>query len=607
VVKLGRVGVWLAAYVAACAAFGRVKNGSLLVAVLVIFAVVGAALKLHDVARHELATGGLSLKKRVQWSLLFLVAGAIPLALGATGVLEGGTFFGIAILYLGLGVLVEQLRDDRAFPSKWGYRFLGISSVVALIGVAIVAVSGSSAGLGVAAAGILTAPIGLSLLSEATIRRLRDGGRPQDWVLAVLGASLFLAGLLTIWGLGVGAEFVPAIGAIVFVLVAAIASRSNADIVLVIAMAAVVWVLSQRALPIPESVTAERGETVVAALGDSYMSGEGADQFYEGTNTKGVNGCRRSPTAYPALLMLEDDPNIPKDVAFLACSGAVIEGVHNQLESLERLREDEDVSVAFTLLDGGGNDALFGSVGRTCLLPGDCSELGPAWTANLQKVEASLDELYADVRTAMEGTRVFVIPYPVPIRELGCEGSPFTDKEHQFLHDFTVKLDEAVQRAATRAEFEYVETMATALAGSRVCDGPAGEVGVNFFAANSVGGTLEQSVNPVNWFHNSLHPNSRGHELMRAAFVQWLDDHPDPAPAAADLDATLAPSATGEECEGQFAEDLTACGDRWVLRSSGRLLLTKGLVGLLLPIGAWLLAVPMIRRWRMFFGAEETE
>jgi hypothetical protein len=54
------------------------------------------------------------------------------------------------------------------------------------------------------------------------------------------------------------------------------------------------------------------------------LSGEGAARFYNGTNHKDENECRRAPTAYAALIVTEGDDGdpIPDDRAVLACSGA---------------------------------------------------------------------------------------------------------------------------------------------------------------------------------------------------------------------------------------------------------------------------------------------
>jgi hypothetical protein len=61
----------------------------------------------------------------------------------------------------------------------------------------------------------------------------------------------------------------------------------------------------------------------VVAFGDSFISGEGAPEFFEGTDQRGDerNECRRAPTAYPALIADDDS------LDFLACSGAKLRDV----------------------------------------------------------------------------------------------------------------------------------------------------------------------------------------------------------------------------------------------------------------------------------------
>ena len=318
---------------------------------------------------------------------------------------------------------------------------------------------------------------------------------------------------------------------------------------------------------------------------------------------------------------MEKRPTVSDDVAFLACSGAKAPEVREQLVELEELRRDTRFEIRFVLLSVGGNDALFGRVGKTCLMAGDCSEIGQGWTDNLAAVRHTLDVLYRDVRKATDAP-VLVVPYPIPINHekitqegKKCGYSPFSESEHRFLHAFTVALNGVVQQAAADARFHYVYIIPDSLQGRRLCDRPAGEVGVNFLATNSVVGTLEQAVYPLNWFHNSLHPNRRGHELMEAEVVRWLDAHPDlgnvvaaarPGDDPATRTATAA-ARTGQRCEGRGGPDLNACTDRWMREQNGRFLLTRGLVVLAIALGAWFLAVALIHLWWVVLGGRPDE
>ncbi len=118
----------------------------------------------------------------------------------------------------------------------------------------------------------------------------------------------------------------------------------------------------------------------IAALGDSYISGEGARQFFAGTDDPGSNSCRRAPTAYPYLVAVDQEASLE----FIACSGATTEDVlsrgqhahsdpaipggEEQIKLLERVAAETDV----VLISIGGNDAGFGGIGQGCTLGGDC-------------------------------------------------------------------------------------------------------------------------------------------------------------------------------------------------------------------------------------------
>ena len=307
------------------------------------------------------------------------------------------------------------------------------------------------------------------------------------------------------------------------------------------------------------------------------MSGEGAELFLEGTNVQGVDTCRRAPTAYAALLALEPRDDVADRVLFLACSGAKIEEIAAQLARVPGgLGSSERVEMV--LLSVGGNDALFGTVGRVCLLPFDCTEFGRAWLGNLPTLVPQLQAVYRTVLDAFPGADVYVVPYPSPINRsrAGCDYSMFSGDEHAFLAAFTAALDDTVAGAVSGLDehrLHFVDTMPAALAGSRLrlCDTPdAGDAGVNLLAANSVLGSLEQSVFPLNWVHNSLHPNARGHEAMRAAFLAFLDGV-EPAP----LDVPE-PDLDGTTCQDLTGKELEACSWDWAGREAAGFLLRKG-------------------------------
>ena len=110
---------------------------------------------------------------------------------------------------------------------------------------------------------------------------------------------------------------------------------------------AFVWGLFPHTTDDPDQLSEAtgRGTSGIVAFGDSFISGEGAPDFFAGTDQKGSerNECRRAPTAYPALIaeraagasvLDEDDREMgaitgltQSGLDFYACSGAKLKDV----------------------------------------------------------------------------------------------------------------------------------------------------------------------------------------------------------------------------------------------------------------------------------------
>ncbi len=145
--------------------------------------------------------------------------------------------------------------------------------------------------------------------------------------------------------------------------------------------------------------------------------------------------------------------------------------------------------------------------------------------------------------------------------------------------------------------------MGSALAGKnlQLCDPKnQGGYGVNFVSPESVGGLPDQRFDPVNWLHDSFHPNERGHQAMLDAFSAWLTQHPDPRPTTAPSDpAASEPVLPGATCTfdtdnhpGPSCQDVLS---HWEYRQILKLwpLLPGVLVGL---VGLWMLSVAGLSR-----------
>jgi hypothetical protein len=403
-----------------------------------------------------------------------------------------------------------------------------------------------------------------------------------------------------------------------------VAVDNNTDVVIIVVLAAVVWSGLPRSVPPDEALQPVAGQPAFAAMGDSFVSGEGAQRYIEGTNRRLENECRRAPTAYPVLLARAgvETRRLPSRVVFVACSGAVAEHVwwrpqfageppggppSPQLAQLVQLVDDHDVDLEMVVLSVGGNDAGFGVIARTCFLPGPCDELAERWTGQLvdpDGLPARLDRAYAEIAAALPGVRVVVIPYPVPIEPDSCSDSTLSDAEHRFLHDHTVRLNSVVGEAAARADFEFAAEVQWALldAGQALC-GDGDVTGVNWLDLNPVGGSLAQTVNPRNWLHNSLHPNERGHATIAVAIERWLagERSPDRAAEAVDLArpvSTPTPSELPEVCGQPTPHDVDACERAWMFGHASAVLVGPSAVMLALVLCYWLVAVELIAWWR---------
>lgn len=140
--------------------------------------------------------------------------------------------------------------------------------------------------------------------------------------------------------------------------------------------------------------------TLYAALGDSYSSGVGTRSYFPSSGD-----CDRSPFAYPELIA----HRLGWQLAFAACANArTTDVLKNQLGALSR-------STQFVSISIGGNDAGFGPVIQSCVLPLPltCSRhIAAANTFIEQQLPGLLDRLFAAIRARAPHAVVAVVGYP---------------------------------------------------------------------------------------------------------------------------------------------------------------------------------------------------
>lgn len=554
------------------------------------------------------------------------------LAMGAawlTAVPDTVGFAGFVLVYFSAGQLVFAWRAAGGPPHRAPLVLAG-SVGTALVGLAIVRWPEAPVGFALIAAGVAFVPVGIALLAEDT----RSHPLRQRAEVPYVGAVLLILGAAV--GLLLGASPVVVLpGAVLLgLLVAAITSNTTLDITLLVLAGALVWAFLPTDVRDLEVVDPRPGDRVLIALGDSYLSGEGATRYFQGTNVRGTNECRRSPDAHPVLLAPEGGR-----VLFPACSGAVGRDVHgaettgraidaatnpagyarswgSQVDFARAAVDQLDLEPVAIVVSVGGNDAGFARIGVTCGLPGDCSELGDVWLDGLADVDAVLHETYAGIAQLaadLGGVPVVVVPYPVPIDEVGCGWSVLTRDEHRFLAGFTRQLNRVVERNARAWGFHVADEAASVLGdrGLRLCDGPPREMGINAIAANPVTGAFTEQLSPLTWFRNSFHPNARGHAALRDVIAPVLAEAIDErrAPGPPPPSGTTTELASVEELVrdgfahcGRTDRRPTTCRPTpgaWTVAQVARTLVLASVPSALIAAGAWVVSIWLLDRRRL--------
>jgi lysophospholipase L1-like esterase len=484
--------------------------------------------------------------------LLYYLAGS-----GTTKLRQVG-FSGLPKGEVSAEVRAQAQRDWAERPAGPGWVLTIAGAVAAVAGALAVSLPGragpAAAYLLLVFALLVLVPLGVALLSESGIRCitiLEDAGRIRTvrWI-GVAGLVVFGGVTVSLYAVTRSTFLVVAL-VVLALLTVALVSRTQADVAAFLAVIALAGV-TPLPVAVPRALTpSTAGKPMLVAFGDSYMSGEGASTYYEGTDEGGGNQCRRSPTAWAAIAGQQRPFG---RLAFLACSGARTKNIQHltstprdgipkpevprgetgtQLDVYQAEYGSTSAPglVAVTI---GGNDAGFSTIGTMCVAPENCNTEGPKWTGGLEQVRKVLRVTYSQISQAFPNTPVVVIPYPDPITlDAKCTEVALSLPERKFLHEFVtgqetgVGLNSVIRKTAGEFGFYYLAAMQDALADShlQLCDKQnQGRPGLNFIGLRSVGGAAEQRFNPTNWWHSSLHPNERGHAALLAAFENWLPE-----------------------------------------------------------------------------------
>jgi hypothetical protein len=482
------------------------------------------------------AVGGTTLPAWVPWFVYPMVF-ELGLILLFFELWRGHNWLGYvaaSLIYFGFARMIALFRDHVRAPAVG--RWLLLAGVVVLF--AGLLLLGRTATEWPAVGCLIAAAMALFAGTQLAAERDQRGAAPtglwgggRRWLIALAvaaaGSAVGLGLIAHSWRLPI------VVLAVVGLLTLAFVSRAPFDVVVVIAL------ISLFGATRPEvALPPLKSGPLLLSLGDSYMSGEGAQVFFNGTDDAGGNQCRRAPTAYAE--------RIPGSVGrytstlFLACSGAVTPQIYRTTQAgtaapqLDQYRGAGSPPVSLAVVGIGGNDAGFSTIGEACIAPGNCdSEMSRLFTTDLPYVERNIEAALTAVHQALPNTPVALVPYPQPFYDAPhCPGVQLAPPERTFVRGFLIGLDRQLKTAAARTHTYFVSDVESALARRQLqlcdprahpqhCPGITASHGINFIRLQSAAGYASQRFNPKNWLHDSLHPNACGHDAELAAFHRW--------------------------------------------------------------------------------------
>ncbi len=255
------------------------------------------------------------------------------------------------------------------------------------------------------------------------------------------------------------------------------------------------------------------GELALAALGDSYSSGEGTGEYYTDSGS-----CHRSPDAWSRLLAI-GNPHVTLEHAdFLACSGAtssalfdeVFKGQQPQADTLKKLRPVPSL-ITLTI---GGNDVGFSNILSDCYHT-NCIKDGviKAAAARIHAKEVTLRNDYVKIAGTDPSATFLVVGYPrifdsssyCGVKWLGLGFKP---AELAALNDLGKELNTVIAEAAAKAGVAYVD-VTNALHGHEMCSTKPWVVQVNLKGL---------------WDQEEGHPIIPGQKAIEKVVRGYIDD-----------------------------------------------------------------------------------
>lgn len=249
------------------------------------------------------------------------------------------------------------------------------------------------------------------------------------------------------------------------------------------------------------TTTTEPPPIRLAALGDSFSSGEGAPP-----DDRPDDPCHQAAAAWPRLLD-GDSPRITS-IDHRACSGAdtaKLLGAWSSRDLPAQIPAAPDPRITLVTLTVGGNDAGFGDIVARCVLLTCPSPTDGELTDALATLTATLeDDVYPALEAAYPNARIAHVGYPrltpAPGEEADCIW--LAEDEQETAAGIVAAINAAIEDAASSADVTYVDVF-DVMAGHELCTSSP---------------WIKSIPSP-----GQAHPTAEGQQAIAAAVAEALD------------------------------------------------------------------------------------
>lgn len=301
----------------------------------------------------------------------------------------------------------------------------------------------------------------------------------------------------------------------------------------------------------PDSTSSTARVTRVVTLGDSYSSGSGihrnADDYddqgppahsFDPATRLGSGACLRELDETPGPRLAEQ---IGADSVFVACAGAVISEIPNQVRAAQLPADGVGALVFLTI---GGND-IRTQRGETwpdalirCITSARCDRSDENQVATFDSIEDQLTDVYIEIGSEYPSVTLRALGYPRLMQsDRWCEGVTGVSRAEANWIDAQVdELDRRIEsavdaaRATTGADLRYVSVVdefhnhGACRIWQRDRFVNDAVTGTTLSRSQLADGTVRDhwSRGPLNFSGSSFHPSTKGYGAYLSALTSSL-------------------------------------------------------------------------------------